>query len=81
MSAKLSKDLEHTSQIIFRAEEYAELFSAHSGSSTERVFRSLHENLTHLYAEVLNFLIRATKFFEKPASGAVICLLDAWLIC
>jgi hypothetical protein len=77
MSATLSKDLERTSQIVFRAEEYAKLFSAHSGSSTERVFRSLHENLTHLYAEILNFLIRATKFFEKPTWSAVICALDA----
>ena len=54
------------SQIIFRAEEYANLFSVHSGSSTGKVFQSLQENIIHLYAEVLNFLIRATILFEKP---------------
>ena len=54
------------SQIIFRAEEYANLFSVHSGSSTEKVFQSLQQGIIHLYAEVLNFLIRATIFFEKP---------------
>ena len=54
------------SQIVFRAEEYANLFSVHSGSSTEKVFQSLQEDIIHLYAEVLNFLIRATIFFEKP---------------
>ncbi|KAI9763728.1 MAG: hypothetical protein M1840_009125 [Geoglossum simile] len=66
-SAKLSEALESISQIIFRVEEYANLFSVHSGSSTERVFQSLQENMIHLYAEALNFLIRATTFFEKPA--------------
>ncbi|KAH0539046.1 hypothetical protein FGG08_004392 [Glutinoglossum americanum] len=66
-SERLSEALESTVQIVFRAEEYAKLFSSHSGSSTERIFLSLQENLTHLYAEVLNFLIRATIFFEKPA--------------
>ena len=54
------------SQIIFRAEEYANLFSVHSGSSTEKVFQSLQQGIINLYAEVLNFLIRATIFFEKP---------------
>ncbi|KAI9852117.1 MAG: hypothetical protein M1824_002166 [Vezdaea acicularis] len=64
-AAKLSGALRSTCQIIFRAEEYAKLFCAHSGSSTERVFQSLQENIIQLYAEILNFLVRATKFFEK----------------
>lgn len=64
-SEKLSEALETTVQVVLRAEEYAKLFSTHSSSSTERVFQSLQENLTHLYAEVLNFLIRATNFFKK----------------
>ena len=64
-SEKLSDALENSVQIIFRAEEYAKLFSTHSGSSTERVFQTLQENLTCLYAEILNFLVRATKFFQN----------------
>ncbi|KAI9715684.1 MAG: hypothetical protein M1812_005836 [Candelaria pacifica] len=63
-SEKLSDALENSVQIIFRAEEYAKLFSTHSRSSTERVFQTLQENLTCLYAEILNFLVRATKFFQ-----------------
>lgn len=51
-------------QIVFRAEEYAKLFST-SPESTDRIFQSLQENLTHLYAEVLNFLVRTTMFFQK----------------
>ena len=65
-SAKLSEALESIIQIIFRAQQYAELFSVPSGSSTEHIFQSLQENLIRLYAEVLNFLVRATLFFEKP---------------
>jgi len=65
-SAQLSEALESMSQIVFRAEEYANLFSVRSGSSTGKVFQSLQENIIHLYAEVLNFLIWATIFFEKP---------------
>lgn len=56
---------------MFRAEEYAKLISTHPGSSTDRVFRSLHDNLTHLFAEILNFLIRATLFFEKSTLSKV----------
>jgi hypothetical protein len=67
-SEKLSKALESILQIVFRAEEHAKLYSTHSGSSTVRVFASLQDNLTNLYAEVLNFLIRATKFFEKSTA-------------
>ncbi|MCJ1261664.1 hypothetical protein MMC22_001530 [Lobaria immixta] len=64
-SEELSKALETIIQIVFRAEEYAKLFSTPSTSSTDRVFESLHENLVRLFAEVLNFLIRTTRFFEK----------------
>ena len=52
-------------QIVFRAEEYAKLFSTSPESTTDRIFQSLQENLTHLYAEVLNFLVRTTMFFQK----------------
>ena len=66
ISEKLSGGLESVVQIIFRAEEYARLFTIHSGSSSERVFRTLQGNLTHLYAEVLDFLTQTTEYFEKP---------------
>lgn len=67
MSLKISEALESCLQIVFRAEEYSKLFSSsiHSDPSTTRVFQSLQDNLTQLYAEILNFLIRATKFLEK----------------
>ncbi|MCJ1251744.1 hypothetical protein MMC30_008981 [Trapelia coarctata] len=64
---KLSEALDSLIQIILRAQEYAALFSAHSGSSTFGVFVTLQDNLTLLYAEVLNFLVRATIFFGKQA--------------
>ncbi|KAH0565074.1 hypothetical protein GP486_001531 [Trichoglossum hirsutum] len=66
-SERLAEALETAVQVVLRAEEYAKLFSTHSSSSTEQIFHNLQENLTHLYAEVLNFLIRATRFFEKSA--------------
>jgi hypothetical protein len=62
---KLSETLDSLIQIIFRARQYAELFSTHSGSSTSDVFVTLQDNLTRLYAEVLNVLVRATIFFKK----------------
>ena len=62
----LSGALDTVIQIIFRAEEYAKLFSAYSGSSTGQAFQGFKKNLIQLYAEVLNFLIRATEFLEKP---------------
>lgn len=65
-SDELSKALDTIIQVVFRAEEYASLFSTPSSSSTDRVFRSLHDNLVRLFAEILNFLIRTTRFFEKP---------------
>ncbi|MCJ1236999.1 hypothetical protein MMC14_004983 [Varicellaria rhodocarpa] len=65
MAEKLSEALDSSIPIVLRAQEYAVLFSSHSGSSTAGVFSTLQENLTHLYAEVLNFLIRATIFFNK----------------
>ena len=65
MAEKLSEALDSSIQIVLRAREYAVLFSSHSGSSTKGVFLTLQENLTQLYAEVLNFLIRATIFFTK----------------
>jgi hypothetical protein len=52
-------------QIVFRAEEYAKLFATPAGSTTDRVFWGLQENLTTLYAEVLNFLVRAAIFVKK----------------
>ena len=68
---KLSEALSSVIQIVLRAQEYAALFSAHSGSSTAGVFSALQDNLTHLYAEVLNFLVRATIFFNKPTLSKV----------
>ncbi|MCJ1235108.1 hypothetical protein MMC14_003072, partial [Varicellaria rhodocarpa] len=65
MAEKLSKALDSLVPIILRAQEYAVLFSSHSGSSTAGVFLALQEDLTYLYAEVLNFLVRATIFFKK----------------
>ena len=62
---KLSEALDSLILIILRAQEYTVLFSSHSGSSIAGVFLTLQENLTHLYAEVLNFLVRATIFFNK----------------
>ncbi|MCJ1262443.1 hypothetical protein MMC22_002313 [Lobaria immixta] len=70
-SEELSKALETIIQIVFRAEEYAKLFSTPSGSSTDRVFQSLHENLVRLFAEILSFLIRTTRFFEKPTLSKI----------
>ena len=64
-SEKISTGLHTVTQIIFRAEEYAKLFSAPANTTTDRVFESLHENLTYLYAEVLSFLVRSTIFFKK----------------
>lgn len=61
----LSKALDSIVQIVFRAEEYARLFSTFSDSTSDRVFQSLQDNLVHLYAEILNFLVRATIFFQK----------------
>ncbi|MCJ1242488.1 hypothetical protein MMC14_010496 [Varicellaria rhodocarpa] len=65
MAEKLSEALDSLIPIVLRAQEYAVLFSSHSGSSTAGVFLKLQENLTHLYAEVLNFLVRATIFFNR----------------
>ena len=65
-SEKLSSALESVIQIVLRAEEYARLFSVPPNTATDRIFQSLQNNLTHLYAEVLNFLVRATIFFQKP---------------
>jgi hypothetical protein len=73
-SEKLSEALESVARIIFRAEQYAELFSNPS-SSSEPIFKSLQENLVRLYAVVLNFLIRATIFFEKPTWSVWTCFL------
>ena len=69
MASKLSEALDSLIPIILRAQEYAVLFSSHSGSSTAGVFLTLQEDLTHLYAEVLNFLVRATIFFSKRTIG------------
>lgn len=71
MAEKLSEALDSLIQIVLRAQEYAVLFSTHSGSSTAGVFLTLQDNLTHLYAEVLNFLVRATIFFDKRAMSQV----------
>ena len=65
MAEKLSEALDSLIPIVLRAREYAVLFSSHSGSSTAGVFVTLQDHLTHLYAEVLNFLVRATIFFTK----------------
>ncbi|KAL9118301.1 MAG: hypothetical protein Q9187_005157 [Circinaria calcarea] len=65
MAEKLSEALDSLIPIVLRAQEYAVLFSSHSGSSTAGVFVMLQGNLIHLYAEVLNFLVRATIFFTK----------------
>ena len=65
-SEKLSNALESIIQIVFRAEEYARLFSTRPDTTTDRIFQSLQDNLTQLYAEVLNFLVRTTLFFRKP---------------
>ena len=67
MAESLSAALDSLIPIVLRAQEYAVLFSSHSGSSTAGVFLTLQENLVHLYAEVLNFLVRATIFFSKRA--------------
>lgn len=77
-SEKLLKALDSISQIIFRGEEYAKLFSTPSDTSTDRVFQSLQDNLTHLYAEVLNFLVRATTFFKKETirKSQIFCKLS-----
>ena len=68
---KLSEALSFLIQIVLRAQEYAALFSVHSGSSTAGVFSALQDNLIHLYAEVLNFLVRATIFFNKRTLSKV----------
>ncbi|MCJ1441536.1 MAG: hypothetical protein MMC23_002025 [Stictis urceolatum] len=64
-SEKIATGLHTVTQIVFRAEEYARLFSNPANSTTDRVFESLHENLIYLYAEVLSFLVRSTIFFQK----------------
>jgi hypothetical protein len=64
-SEKLARALESTIQIVFRVEEHAKLFSMPPSSSTKRVYYSLKESMVHVLAEVLNFLIRAVRFFEK----------------
>lgn len=65
MAEKLSEALDSLISIVLRAQEYAVLFSSHSGSSTAGVFAMLQDHLIHLYAEVLNFLVRATIFFTR----------------
>jgi hypothetical protein len=65
MVEKLSEALGSLVPIVLRAQEYASLFSSHSGTSTAGVFVALQDHLSHLYAEVLNFLVRATMFFTK----------------
>ena len=63
-SEKLSSALESVVQIIFRVEEYARLFLTPSNTATDRIFQSLQTDVTDLYAEVLNFLVRATLSFQ-----------------
>jgi hypothetical protein len=65
VSEAIANGLSLVTQIVFRAEEYAKLFATPAGSTTDRVFWSLQENLTALYAEVLNFLVRAAIFVKK----------------
>lgn len=62
---KLTGILYIIAQTVFRADEYAKHFA--SPTSTDRILEVLRENLIHLYAEVLNFLMRARVFFQKSA--------------
>lgn len=52
MAEKLYEALNAVIPVVLRAQEYANLFSSHSGSSTSGVFSTMHD-LTRLYAEVL----------------------------
>ena len=82
MAEKLSEALDSLIPIVLRAQEYAVLFSSHSGSSTAGVFVTLQDHLTHLYAEVLNFLVRATIFFTKGTfSKRPFCLSLSLNVC
>jgi hypothetical protein len=64
---KLSETLESIVQILLRAQEYTVLFSEYTGPSTAGVLSRMRDNLTQLYAQVLNFLVRATLFVKKRA--------------
>lgn len=48
MAEKLSKALDSLIPIVLRAQEYAVLFSSHSGSSIAGMFVTLQDHLTHL---------------------------------
>lgn len=65
VSETVANGLASVTQIVFRAEGYAKLFATPAGSTTDRVFWSLQDNLTTLYAEVLNFLVRAAIHVKK----------------
>ncbi|KAI9797819.1 MAG: hypothetical protein M1833_005322 [Piccolia ochrophora] len=64
-ASKLALALEKTLSIFLHAKEYARLFERHAFSTTATISESLQKLVTNLYAEILNFLVRATIFFDK----------------
>jgi hypothetical protein len=56
ISDKLAEAIADIVQIFGRCEQYSQLFSSHD---------RLLESIGVLYADVLNLLVRATRFYEK----------------
>jgi len=59
--------LDHIARIVFRTDTYIALF-AHHEVSVEELLRQLYDDLVSLLTEVLNFLFRAVKFFNKSTA-------------
>jgi hypothetical protein len=58
ISDKLAEAIADVVQIFGRCEQYRQLFASHDSDS-------LLESIGVLYADVLNLLVRATRFYEK----------------
>ena len=55
--------LDYIARIVFRTDTYIALFAHHEVSV--ELLRQLYDDLVSLLTEVLNFLFRAVKFFNK----------------
>jgi len=66
--SRLTDSLELVVSIVFRAEEYAS-FLLTAKEPTDKALKMFRKNIIHLYAHVLNFLVRARLFFEKSKLG------------
>ncbi|KAF8530883.1 hypothetical protein BDD12DRAFT_903538 [Trichophaea hybrida] len=66
-SRKIMDSLNHIARIIFRADTYIKLFAHHEASAKD-LLGQLHDDLVALFVEVLTFLFRAVKFFNKPTA-------------